>query len=593
MKEYEQLRELILGEEQAAIREIETQLRLARTQLNDPEAIVERVAPLLASIVRRTAERDLEALRLAVIDLCERLSLEAPDGAYETLIGNLTPAIYRRLHREIETNREAVADLIYPVVGGMVAKYVTQSFKDLIDGINERVHSGLSMGYLRRKLISKIRGIPESQLLLLESTSYRIKAALLIHKEMGVVLGHRIADDATLRDPDMVAAMLTALTDFINSWIASEEISGNIHAVNYGDSKIVLEDSGRCYLAALVQGPAERTLLEVLRSTLTAIVERHGMAIRAFEGDMQTIPVVSIHEQLAPLFHIDTYQRETVSRTVWPFRIISALVLALLFWQGYLYIQKEGIESEVRHLIGQDPYLAFYRIEPIWRGETLVVKGSVPSEVLRSRIRTSLKKLGTHTHRIENGVRVVTMQPAVDEAAVRGVVDAFNEELYTSLQVSFEGNTVRLDGTVDSETRLRQLRRTLGAVAGVASLVSNVRIVAAEALHTLYFATESAQLEPLERAKLDRIADQLRLHKTRALALVGYTSLSGTVETNRALARSRAEAVQRALVELGVESGRIQMHWVAFPPLSDNRFTENAQCVKLYWYNGETRSEGS
>jgi outer membrane protein OmpA-like peptidoglycan-associated protein len=78
----------------------------------------------------------------------------------------------------------------------------------------------------------------------------------------------------------------------------------------------------------------------------------------------------------------------------------------------------------------------------------------------------------------------------------------------------------------------------------------------------VFFSEGSAAVGARARVALEAQAAWLQRHKTLAVIVEGYADEPGTNALNLQLARERAEAVRRRLVELGVEEHRITL--VAF-----------------------------
>ncbi len=75
---------------------------------------------------------------------------------------------------------------------------------------------------------------------------------------------------------------------------------------------------------------------------------------------------------------------------------------------------------------------------------------------------------------------------------------------------------------------------------------------------TVYFAYDSAAINPSEQSKLQAVADYLRSNSGTKLIIEGHCDERGTAEYNRALGERRALAAREALISLGVDGSNIQ-----------------------------------
>lgn len=94
-------------------------------------------------------------------------------------------------------------------------------------------------------------------------------------------------------------------------------------------------------------------------------------------------------------------------------------------------------------------------------------------------------------------------------------------------------------------------------------------------LEDLVFASGAAELAAGDYPSLRALAGWIAAHPGARLALVGHTDASGGSEPNIALSRARAEAVRRALVDLGADAGAILAHGAGYlAPRATNQTPE-------------------
>ncbi|MGE5639577.1 MAG: OmpA family protein [Clostridia bacterium] len=92
------------------------------------------------------------------------------------------------------------------------------------------------------------------------------------------------------------------------------------------------------------------------------------------------------------------------------------------------------------------------------------------------------------------------------------------------------------------------------------------------AADSLLFDAGAAALKPTARRALDSLAQLMRRHPDRDIAVEGFTDADGPDEANRVLSQARALAVRQALIARGIDAGRIDArgYGASFPVASND-----------------------
>ena len=293
----------------------------------------------------------------------------------------------KAIKAQIESEKDAMVDALYPVIGSTISKYMVEVVQD----INTKVESTLSPEGIKRKFRAKMQGVSEAELIFKESIGYRVRAIFLIDKDSGLVIQEIQIPGEQHLDSDMLAGMLTAIRSFANDCIAA---GSELDSIDYGDWQIPLEVAGYCYLAVIVAGEPPKEFITKIRRVLGEIVIEHDEAIQNFDGNLANVPrgIREKLEQLTETKKDDPIKNKKSSSPIVLWLLIFLLGLILVPWgmASYRHRVAQSIEQSTAIELDAAPELSVYRLDPSVRDGKLTVRGRVPSQYLsESRRRSS------------------------------------------------------------------------------------------------------------------------------------------------------------------------------------------------------------
>jgi outer membrane protein OmpA-like peptidoglycan-associated protein len=122
---------------------------------------------------------------------------------------------------------------------------------------------------------------------------------------------------------------------------------------------------------------------------------------------------------------------------------------------------------------------------------------------------------------------------------------------------------------------------TFGSVpVDVALSPADPKTVEGERMEAVFFEQNNDQLSPSAADSVVRIGQLLQTsdyRKSRVITIVGYASSEGDLAQNENLSKSRAVAVKKRLVEMGIDAGKI----VILPGGQANKAAENDPNPKM------------
>lgn len=218
-----------------------------------------------------------------------------------------------------------------------------------------------------------------------------------------------------------------------------------------------------------------------------------------------------------------------------------------------------GTRLRVEHELGSDLVTARFRV----RGDQMVgIFDHADGPVRLTLARVASASMGGATQASDQGqATAAESDPAAQLTAVRSLAERAAKTADEAASLAREASTKAEASAARAGEALAKAEQT---GRGPSELPGGP--LQAVASKVVTFAFDKADLTDADRTALDEVATQVREHPDLMVNLEGYTDPVGTRDYNIQLSQRRAAAVQRYLVEKGVELSRI--HWVGLGKLS-------------------------
>ncbi len=271
------------------------------------------------------------------------LDFEAQDDA--TIMKRVTPAI----SRGIADNKETMIDALYPIMGGMISKYVTQAIKELMETINKKIESGLSFDNYKRKAKAKLSGVSETEILLGESSASIISSIFVIHKESSLLIAEVHLEDKAIDDAHMVASMASAIKDFINDWIKNNEFHNEVQILTYGNATLYIESAGSVYIVAFLDAEPKYEQRSEINAFFAKIVKKYATFFQNFDGDDSADEIATLTTEMENYLyaHQPTAKEEKKN----PAKYILFFIAFLLFGYGVYIFNAWYIRNSLENTV--------------------------------------------------------------------------------------------------------------------------------------------------------------------------------------------------------------------------------------------------
>lgn len=173
---------------------------------------------------------------------------------YERVVNGL-------IEEKIRNSKEELVEVIYPLLGSMVTKYIEHQFQMLKESIEARLHEMRERLSFWKRLKMRFSKVSEAELILAATDAPKVLEVFLVERFSGLLLAHAAKKENF--DKEAVAGMLTAIKSFVED--AFQRPNEELDYIAYGSAKILVQNYPKYYIAALVEGSIsanERYLLE-------------------------------------------------------------------------------------------------------------------------------------------------------------------------------------------------------------------------------------------------------------------------------------------------------------------------------------------
>ena len=487
-----------------------------------------------------------EALGEALAPIVNKLIDKNYETSKDKIASQMAPLIGSAIREQIKHQKDDVVDALYPVMGNMISRYVSKSLEEMLETINQKIQSGLSIDTIKRKIKAKVKGISETELLLQESSSTHIKAILLIHKETGIVLTQVHALDSAIDEPEMVASMMTAIRSFINDWVEKNEKNSEVGEIDYGGSKIVIENGGYSYLAVIVDGAIYNKTYDEIRKILENVVVEYGEDIRNFNGDFEHFPTQKIKEKLLPLLKVEKAKDTTKTKKMHPLIfIIPILLVGLLSWRWYENYLDKKLLNNINTTLYKTPQLTIYRIEAFSKDDNIVLKGEVPTNYHKTLASDVIKKLKTDKT-VKNQLIVIKKLETPDEinSKISYVLAGLNTQECLDIKYNYKHPKLTLFGDSCDIKHKNDALNLIKSTTNIKDIQDKIKIIHPDINETIYFARASYKIDEKQKIKLIELSKKLKkLDENATLVITGYSDKKGTLKSRKNVSKKRALSV--------------------------------------------------
>lgn len=241
--EIDKLKQLILDTDLEKLEQIDLRLREIAHDLYVRERLEKHVDPIVDSKI-------------------ETFQREIPE--------TMGPAITAALRKQIKDSQQEIIDLLYPLIGKMISKYIRVEIQRLSEKMDQQFKSTFSWEVWVRRIKAWFSGSNQGDVSLVELVQPEIVEVFMVSKGSGILLGNFSKSETV--EKEMVAGMLTAIKSFAED--AFKKGSDQLELIEYESFKIRIFNMGSFYLAITISGVLNEEFNSKLQDRVNAFVEK-------------------------------------------------------------------------------------------------------------------------------------------------------------------------------------------------------------------------------------------------------------------------------------------------------------------------------
>src|SRR5919202_465471 len=575
---------------------------LSRKIADSREEVVNAIVPIIDEVIKAKTHENKSAMSAAIAELLpEALAQQivnspadiakaiAPEVGLaikeqirldqESIAQAIAPEMGKAITAQIKLERDSMVDALYPVIGSTISRYMAEAIKT----INEKVSNAISVEGLQRKIRSQVQGVSEAELILKESVPFTVQAAFLIHKASGLIISEVQNSESYQLESEMVAGMLTAIRSFVSECIVQPGEASELNEIEYGDSKIMLEVAGYCYMAVVIKGEPPHSFINKMRQNVSNLILNYGKLIHDFNGDPATIPD-ALHPLIKTLFDPLHKEKSTKPPIALAGITLAALSLILVPWGIYQYRSsvERRLEANALAALAETPELAVYRLDVAADGKTLNLTGKLPNRELRAQAE---KIVASTAPKLQLDNRIVAVDvppdPVLTAAEVQRITAILNQREGVFISTRYGDRKVTVEGRVIDGADAQKIAQSLKQIPGVQSVISTVKLEPPKITSRIYFQQGTTKLDSTYGEIIASVKKFMDRYPHKQIKIIGHSDRTGELATNQQLSVRRAAAVRDALVRQGADPKRLQTIGSSNPPpgLEPNQPRLLSRCV--------------
>ncbi|MFN6465262.1 MAG: OmpA family protein [Nostoc sp. DedVER02] len=236
----------------------------------------------------------------------------------------------------VQQDHNVLADALFPVIGPATRKAISTALEEMMQSMNQTLEHSLSPQSFKWRLEAQRTGKSFAEIVLLRTLVYRVEQIFLIHKQSGLLLQHLVTTQVGVQDPDLVAAMLTAIQDFIRDSFSVQKVDG-LKSLRFGELIIWIEEGPQALVAAMIRGNPPQELRLVLQEAIEKIHLKLSREIKNFTGETEVFQASKPYLEACLVVQ---YKSAAKKNYTYAWAFLGAIAIACSIW-GFFAIREQ------------------------------------------------------------------------------------------------------------------------------------------------------------------------------------------------------------------------------------------------------------
>lgn len=176
-------------------------------------------------------------------------------------------AVDRMVERKIRASQEEIIEVLYPVMGTMIRKYIAQQLQELRESVEQQLERSF-LARLRDRLF-RSRAVREVDVAMANASRLKVQEAYVVEQHSGLLLGS--ASTQGVVDKELIAGMLTAIKSFVVD--AFRRGDTQLELIEYAGFQILIRDFHTYYVALAVEGKMTAKEREALSGQIVTFAQ--------------------------------------------------------------------------------------------------------------------------------------------------------------------------------------------------------------------------------------------------------------------------------------------------------------------------------